>query len=736
MKAFFLLSEAICIRAWRLCIVIIVIMGMPVNAQYSLSTLSLKKGQTRYFIADHVQILLPSINLSDTALDLKTLTNQRFIPFSSLSASEQTALSRRSVHWIRFQLYNTDSLHTTFVLNVPTAQTLLYIPTSDQKYTISYPLTKENASIGLEDMHRFELLYREKTTLYLRLEITKPSSTSLLVRSIKNSKLYPEIEYQNRYTISMARQALFYGAMLVMLLYNLFVYVSLRQSTYLLFASFLLSLCIYISANSGYLYIFWLENFPKLDTYLKFCSAPVTLFVYIAFSCSYLERKYTTWLHKIANGLLIAFLLNIGLILLGYWYEGRMMSIILTLISIPFLIYLSINALHRGYSPAWYFLTANLIFLISCLIYAGQQLLESTIPWASYGIQIGAVLQVSIFSMGLVKRIDWIQNQLLLQIAENQRLEQSTIDEREQLILQKNKELEEKILKRTAQITEQKEEIEAQNTQLAQANETLLELQGTISLQNQQLAETNSQLEYIVEERTNKLKQAVQELDTFIYRTSHDIRGPLARLLGLCLVANIDVKDTTALDYFEKLYYQALHLDSILTRLSVAYEINQSEIHIIPINFNKLQDDLLNKVIFVDNFGRVDFQIEVDNNLYFESDYNVLLFMLSHLTENAIKFQDLKQKEPYVKICIQAVDHKLVIQITDNGIGIPASDVPYIFDMFSKAADKYRNTGMGLFMVKRAAAKLNGTVSLVESSSGLTQFQVVIPCKNIPIPTL
>lgn len=229
MKAFFLLSEAIYIRAWSLCIIIISTMGMSVNAQYSLSTLSLRKDQSRYFIADHVQILSPSINLSDTVLDLETLTNQQFIPFSSLSTPEQASLSRRTVQWIRFQLYNANSLHTTYVLDVPSAQTLLYIPASDQKFKINYPLTKQNASIGLEDMHRIEIPYRERITLYLRLEITELSSKSLLIRSIKNSKIYPEVEYQNRYTINLAHQTLFYGAMLVMLLYNLFVYISLRQ---------------------------------------------------------------------------------------------------------------------------------------------------------------------------------------------------------------------------------------------------------------------------------------------------------------------------------------------------------------------------------------------------------------------------------------------------------------------------------------------------------------------------
>ena len=48
------------------------------------------------------------------------------------------------------------------------------------------------------------------------------------------------------------------------------------------------------------------------------------------------------------------------------------------------------------------------------------------------------------------------------------------------------------------------------------------------------------------------LKQVNDELDNFIYKTSHDIRGPLASLKGMCNVALMDVKDPIALEYLKK----------------------------------------------------------------------------------------------------------------------------------------------------------------------------------------
>src|SRR5690606_39433630 len=93
----------------------------------------------------------------------------------------------------------------------------------------------------------------------------------------------------------------------------------------------------------------------------------------------------------------------------------------------------------------------------------------------------------------------------------------------------------------------------------------------------------NKDLDREVEKKTAELervnlshKQVNDELDNFIYKTSHDIRGPLASLKGMCNVAIMDVKDPLALDYFNKLDATAEKLNTILTRLLIINQINNS----------------------------------------------------------------------------------------------------------------------------------------------------------------
>jgi signal transduction histidine kinase len=241
-------------------------------------------------------------------------------------------------------------------------------------------------------------------------------------------------------------------------------------------------------------------------------------------------------------------------------------------------------------------------------------------------------------------------------------------------------------------------------------------------------------LEQTVSERTQelhisneKLRQAIHELDSFIYRTAHDIRGPLARLMGLCHVAILDVEDTKALDYFDKLNANAHNLDYILNRLSTVYEINHSDLHPVVIDFAKLQRDLEEKIRFAEGFHSVQYHVEISPDIQYQTDHDLLLFIIRNLLENAIKFQNPQNKVSFVLLKIRKNQKNLVVQVIDNGIGINPEDAPRIFDLFSRAAGQHQSVGMGLYMVKQAASKLHGTVALIERPKGITEFRVVLP---------
>ncbi|MDH4057626.1 MAG: tetratricopeptide repeat protein, partial [Cyclobacteriaceae bacterium] len=129
-------------------------------------------------------------------------------------------------------------------------------------------------------------------------------------------------------------------------------------------------------------------------------------------------------------------------------------------------------------------------------------------------------------------------------------------------------------------------------------NSALSDAKAIIEDQNKELQAHTHILQREVDKATSDLKvvnasleKANEELDNFIYKTSHDIRGPLASLKGMCNVALMDVKDPLALDYLSKLDLTAAKLNRILTRLLIINQINHTTVNPEPLDFNNIIDD-------------------------------------------------------------------------------------------------------------------------------------------------
>ncbi|HEY5692473.1 MAG TPA: hypothetical protein VIS49_13530 [Cyclobacteriaceae bacterium] len=85
---------------------------------------------------------------------------------------------------------------------------------------------------------------------------------------------------------------------------------------------------------------------------------------------------------------------------------------------------------------------------------------------------------------------------------------------------------------------------------------------------------------------TNKsLIEVNEEMDNFIYKTSRDIRGPLASLKGICYVAMMDIKNKEVLECLRKLDTSAVRLNAILSRLFIINQINHSLLTPEPVDF-------------------------------------------------------------------------------------------------------------------------------------------------------
>lgn len=265
------------------------------------------------------------------------------------------------------------------------------------------------------------------------------------------------------------------------------------------------------------------------------------------------------------------------------------------------------------------------------------------------------------------------------------------------------------------------------NQQLAVAKETI---------QNQNLV-----LEQQVKERTKELfesneslSKANDELDNFIYKTSHDIRGPLASLKGMCNVAMLDVKDKLALQYLEKLDTSAAKLNAILSRLLIINQINHSLLNPAYLNIEEQIQEILELEKKKGVPERMQISYEVQKGLSFRSDREMAKIILENLIDNAIKFHNESERvEPFVRIRVAEEDSWIVVRVTDNGIGIRNESKEQIFHLFVRASERSDTGGIGLYLSKLATLKLGGAIQLSTTSEGYTEFTVRFPKDLVPI---
>jgi signal transduction histidine kinase/TPR repeat protein len=266
-------------------------------------------------------------------------------------------------------------------------------------------------------------------------------------------------------------------------------------------------------------------------------------------------------------------------------------------------------------------------------------------------------------------------------------------------------------------------------------NRELSRAKNKIEEQNSQLAGYNRQLEEKVAERTNDLnssnkalRQVNEELDNFIYKTSHDIRGPLATLKGMCNVALMDVNDETAVSYLKKLDVTADRMNTILTRLMIVNQINSSVLLPVKINFQEILDEIF---AFERKKGlppRFVITSDIEPGCAIVSDIALVRIILENLIDNAIKFYNTSDRlDPFARIKLLREGEAVKVMVEDNGIGMNQRDGKDIFQMFMRASERSEIGGIGLYLAKLASEKIGGEVNLNHSDSRGSLFEVIFP---------
>jgi PAS domain S-box-containing protein len=249
-------------------------------------------------------------------------------------------------------------------------------------------------------------------------------------------------------------------------------------------------------------------------------------------------------------------------------------------------------------------------------------------------------------------------------------------------------------------------------------------------------------LEDITERKSNaeklnaqfqELKKTNEELDRFVYSASHDLRAPLATILGLLNIADLETNQPSVKGYHQMIRGSVNRLDgfirdildySLNTRKGVQYE---------KIDFHMMISEILNNHNFLSTLDRLKIKREITTTYPFYSDRYRVTIVLNNLLSNAIKYQDYEKKDSHLTIRIETLEDRCMITFEDNGIGIHESHLDKIFNMFYRASEAAKGSGLGLYITKETVHKLGGTLTVSSIHGESTTFQLELPNKQMAL---
>jgi signal transduction histidine kinase len=299
--------------------------------------------------------------------------------------------------------------------------------------------------------------------------------------------------------------------------------------------------------------------------------------------------------------------------------------------------------------------------------------------------------------------------------------------DKNEILQEQNRKLELMVAERTQEITaqneelvQQQEEIATQRDTLSDQNKKLHDAQRVIEDQNKEIQNENERLESEVNKRTQELQQANKELinqnnqlEQFAFISAHNLRAPLARILGLAHILEISNEPAEKENILQKITASVNELDRVIKDLNVILDIRKNAGHLLT---NIDLRDVVRKVSssFEKECKETNTTIQTDfsrgSNVYAVLPY--VESIIYNLINNAIKYRD-PEKNPVIEVSTKSDKEFVCLSIKDNGLGIDLTKYGQdVFSLYKRFHLHVDGKGLGLYLVKSQITALGGSVDI------------------------
>jgi PAS domain S-box-containing protein len=229
-----------------------------------------------------------------------------------------------------------------------------------------------------------------------------------------------------------------------------------------------------------------------------------------------------------------------------------------------------------------------------------------------------------------------------------------------------------------------------------------------------------------LEDVNRRLADANGELMQFAYGVSHDLKAPLASLLGLLSLMEEDAENGDPQSVADTVSRAKALCERSRTKvervLKFAHDADEEDV--VAVEFPRILEETWDAIVpGIEITANLTRKLDVEQ---FNAKPTGIQIVLQNLLDNAVKYHDPAKKKVSISVETRAEKAGVALIVSDDGAGIPASDKDQIFDMFRRA-DPRSGDGIGLALVKKQVNRLGGRISLESDVGQGTSVRVFLP---------
>ena len=529
--------------------------------------------------------------------------------------------------------------------------------------------------------------------------------------------------------------AIYLGIILSMFIYNLFVFFSVRDSVYLLYIFYIITVgytqLVLFGFSSKYIFNFSGALNISLGSIVPGLSGLATVF----FAQNFIRTKqYSPKINKALNLFKLLYSVAIGLAIFGY-HNTTQIILNVGASSALILIFASVSAIKQGYRPAKYFISAWVIFIIGLTLYALRNF--GILPFnafTNFALPVGSVVEILLLSFALADRINVLKQEKEL----SQQQAFTAMKENERLVTEQNIQLEKKVHERTADLENRNTELHTAMNDLRMTQQQLVESEKLASIGQMTAGiahEINNPINF-VQSNVGPLKRDIDEILELLSQLAEidenkDLLEQINHLKSQYVKLDVEYLKKEIQQLLNGIEDGSKRTAEIVKGLRVFSRMDRSELISADIN-----ECLNSTLVVMKNMTKAEVTLNVELGENIPKTYcypGKLSQVFMNLVTNAVQATRLPDRQPIdrvINVRSYFKDNKICVEIQDNGKGIPTEIQDKIFEPFFTTKDVGEGTGLGLGIVAGIIGEHNGHLSFTTSATDGTTFLITLPIVN------